>query len=146
MHTSTQCQLIIEYSLIYYLLGIVGLNNIKSNDYCNIVLQGLSHISPIRNYFLLESNTCLSNTVGEADRLLVRFGELIRKLWNCRNFKAHVSPHEMPQAVVLGSSKKFQVTPQSDPLTFSRGSSILSTNRSRVTRKNRSSVKCFRMP
>ena len=26
-----------------------------------------------------------------------RFGELIRKIWNPRNFKAHVSPHEMLQ-------------------------------------------------
>ena len=26
-----------------------------------------------------------------------RFGELLRKLWNPRNFKAHVSPHEMLQ-------------------------------------------------
>ena len=101
-----------------YLPGIVGLNNIKSNDYCNVVLQALSHVSPIRNYFLLESNTCQSPTAGEADRLLVRFGELIRKLWNCRNFKAHVSPHEMLQAVVLGSDKKFQITQQSDPIDF----------------------------
>ena len=41
-----------------------------------------------------------------------RFGELIRKLWNVKNFKAHVSPHEMLQAVVLCSKKKFQITEQ----------------------------------
>lgn len=41
-----------------------------------------------------------------------RFGELIRKLWNPRNFKTHVSPHEMLQAVVLCSKKKFQITKQ----------------------------------
>ncbi|KAG8224993.1 hypothetical protein J437_LFUL006004 [Ladona fulva] len=63
-----------------YLPGIVGLNNIKANDYCNVILQ--------------------------------RFGELMRKLWNPRNFKAHVSPHEMLQAVVLWSRKKFQFTEQ----------------------------------
>lgn len=30
-------------------------------------------------------------------RTVNRFGELIRKIWNPRNFKAHVSPHEMLQ-------------------------------------------------
>lgn len=44
--------------------------------------------------------------------IVQRFGELIRKLWNPRNFKAHVSPHEMLQSVVLCSKKKFQITEQ----------------------------------
>lgn len=47
-----------------------------------------------------------------------RFGELMRKIWNPRNFKAHVSPHEMLQAVVLWSSKQFQITQQGDPIDF----------------------------
>lgn len=46
--------------------------------------------------------------------LVQRFGELMRKLWNPRNFKAHVSPHEMLQAVVLCSKKKFQITKQGE--------------------------------
>lgn len=50
---------------------------------------------------------------GDSSYLLVqRFGELMRKLWNPRNFKAHVSPHEMLQAVVLWSKKRFQFTEQ----------------------------------
>ena len=38
-----------------------------------------------------------------------RFGELLRKLWNPRNFKAHVSPHEMLQvcAVLLYCIRKY---------------------------------------
>lgn len=47
-----------------------------------------------------------------------RFGELMRKMWNPRNFKAHVSPHEMLQAVVLWSNKRFQITHQGDPIDF----------------------------
>ncbi|XP_055319330.1 U4/U6.U5 tri-snRNP-associated protein 2 [Sitodiplosis mosellana] len=47
-----------------------------------------------------------------------RFGELMRKMWNPRNFKAHVSPHEMLQAVVLWSNKQFQITQQGDPIDF----------------------------
>lgn len=56
--------------------------------------------------------------------LVQRFGELMRKLWNPRNFKAHVSPHEMLQAVVLCSKKNFQITKQ--------GNSLVATNLSTV--------------
>ncbi|EEC02862.1 ubiquitin specific peptidase, putative [Ixodes scapularis] len=110
-----------------YLPGIVGLNNIKANDYCNVVLQAsaaglaaLSHVPPLRNYFLREENyAALKRPPGDITSLIVqRFGELIRKLWNPRNFKAHVSPHEMLQAVVLCSKKRFQITEQGDPIDF----------------------------
>ncbi|XP_059163825.1 U4/U6.U5 tri-snRNP-associated protein 2-like [Physella acuta] len=103
-----------------YLPGIVGLNNIKANDYCNVVLQSLSHVGPLRNYFLKEDNyKKMKRPPGDIAFILVqRFGELIRKLWNPSNFKAHVSPHEMLQAVVLCSKKKFQITEQGDPIDF----------------------------
>lgn len=97
-----------------YLPGIVGLNNIKANDYCNVILQALSNVTPLRDYFLDEKNYAkIKRPPGDSMFLLVqRFGELMRKLWNPRNFKAHVSPHEMLQAVVLWSGKKFQFTEQ----------------------------------
>ncbi|KAL7021400.1 hypothetical protein ACKWTF_011857 [Chironomus riparius] len=100
--------------------GIVGLNNIKANDYCNVVLQALSHVGPIRDYFLNElSYAKIKRSSGDSPFAIVqRFGELMRKLWNPRNFKAHVSPHEMLQAVVLWSNKKFQIIEQSDPIDF----------------------------
>jgi len=103
-----------------YRPGIVGLNNIKANDYCNVVLQALSHVVPLRDYFLREENYInIKRPPGDNNVVLVqRFGELIRKLWNPRNFKAHVSPHEMLQAVVLCSKKKFQITSQGDPVEF----------------------------
>lgn len=103
-----------------YLPGIVGLNNIKANDYCNVILQALSHVTPLRDYFLREINYArVKRPPGDSSFLLVqRFGELMRKLWNPRNFKAHVSPHEMLQAVVLWSRKKFQFTEQGDPIDF----------------------------
>lgn len=50
--------------------------------------------------------------------LVQRFGELMRKLWNPRNFKAHVSPHEMLQAVVLCSKKNFQITKQGNAVLY----------------------------
>jgi len=101
-----------------YLPGIVGLNNIKANDYCNVLLQALSNVPPLRNYFLREeSYSHIKRPPGDIMILLSqRFGELIRKLWNPRNFKAHVSPHEMLQSIVLCSKKRFQITKQGDPL------------------------------
>ncbi|CAG0914634.1 unnamed protein product [Notodromas monacha] len=103
-----------------YLPGIVGLNNIKANDYCNVVLQAMSHVQPVRDYFLREDNYAAVNKVpGDIlPTLSQRFGELLRKLWNPRNFKAHVSPHEMLQAVVLCSKKRFQITQQGDAVAF----------------------------
>ncbi|XP_049885768.1 U4/U6.U5 tri-snRNP-associated protein 2 [Pectinophora gossypiella] len=103
-----------------YMPGIVGLNNIKANDYCNVILQCLSQVRPLRNYFLREENYAdVKRPPGDSIFLLVqRFGELLRKLWNPRAFKAHVSPHEMLQAVVLWSKKKFQFIKQSDPIDF----------------------------
>lgn len=94
----------------------MGLNNIKANDYCNVILQALSNVTPLRDYFLDEKNYAkVKRPPGDSVFLLVqRFGELMRKLWNPRNFKAHVSPHEMLQAVVLWSGKKFQFTEQGE--------------------------------
>lgn len=34
-----------------YSPGIVGMNNIKANDYCNVILQALSHVTPLRDFF-----------------------------------------------------------------------------------------------
>jgi len=39
-----------------YLPGVMGLNNIKANDYCNVVLQALCHVKPLRDYFLREES------------------------------------------------------------------------------------------
>lgn len=56
---------------------------------------------------------------GDQSFILVqRFGELVRKLWNPRNFKSHVSPHEMCQAAVKTSKKKFQITEQGNSIDF----------------------------
>lgn len=41
---------------VKYLPGVVGMNNIKANDFMNVVLQALAHVKPIRNYFLMVSN------------------------------------------------------------------------------------------
>jgi len=96
-----------------YLPGFVGLNNIKANDYVNVIIQALIHIPPIRNYFIL--NTTESNT---SSQLVERFGALVRKMWNPRAFKGQVSPHELLQEISNASEKRYKLTEQSDPIEF----------------------------
>ncbi|WZH44544.1 Ubiquitin thiolesterase [Fusarium acuminatum] len=94
-----------------YIPGFVGMNNIKDNDYLNVVVQALAHVAPLRNFLLLED---FSNKT----ELVKRCSILVRKIWNPRAFKAHVSPHELLQEISLRSNKRFTLTAQSDPVDF----------------------------
>ncbi|KAJ9205486.1 hypothetical protein DTO164E3_1464 [Paecilomyces variotii] len=96
-----------------YRPGFVGMNNIKANDYLNVVVQVLAHVTPIRNFFLLHEFP-----VPGTPQLSLRFSTLVRKLWNPKAFKSHVSPHELLQEIALRSSKRFTLTHQSDPVEF----------------------------
>lgn len=96
-----------------YTPGFVGMNNIKENDYLNVVVQALAHVSPLRNFFLLEDFSSRPNS-----ELVKRWSILVRKIWNARAFKAHVSPHELLQEISLRSNKRFNLTEQSDPVEF----------------------------
>ncbi|KIW71956.1 hypothetical protein PV04_00182 [Phialophora macrospora] len=93
-----------------YRPGFIGMNNIKANDYLNVVVQTLAHITPLRDFFLLQQFPLT------AAQLPVRFSTLVRKLWNPRAFRSHVSPHELLQEIALRSSKRFTLTQQSDPV------------------------------
>lgn len=95
-----------------YRPGFMGMNNIKANDYLNVVVQTLAHIAPLRNFFLLHTFPLTT------PQLPVRTSTLIRKLWNSKAFRSHVSPHELLQEIALRSSKRFTLTHQSDPVEF----------------------------
>ncbi|KAJ9645286.1 Ubiquitin carboxyl-terminal hydrolase 10 [Coniosporium apollinis] len=94
-----------------YIPGFVGMNNIKANDYFNVVCHALAHVPPLRNFFMLED-------LSTRPQLAQRFSILVRKIWNPRAFKSHVSPHELLQEIALLSSKRFTLTTQSDPVDF----------------------------
>ncbi|KAH6581994.1 hypothetical protein BASA61_008741 [Batrachochytrium salamandrivorans] len=94
-----------------YLPGFVGLNNIKENDYINVIVQSFSHVGLIRDYFLLQKYTGSSELVS-------RFGLLLRKMWSSRAFKGQVSPHELIQEISNASSKRFKLGEQADPAQF----------------------------
>jgi U4/U6.U5 tri-snRNP-associated protein 2 len=38
-----------------YRPGFVGMNNIKQNDYLNVIVQSLAHVAPLRNFLILEN-------------------------------------------------------------------------------------------
>ncbi|EGT37223.1 hypothetical protein CAEBREN_03753 [Caenorhabditis brenneri] len=115
-----QARMVRAYDDSTYFPGVVGLNNIKANDYCNVILHALSAVRPLRNWFLNEKNyLAIKRPPGDKLTLLPqRFGELIRKLWNPRALRTHVSPHEMLQAVVVCSKKRFQFIKQNDAHEF----------------------------
>ncbi|KAJ5501384.1 hypothetical protein LT330_001058 [Penicillium expansum] len=96
-----------------YRPGFVGMNNIKANDYVNVVAQLLAHVLPIRNFFLLHDFP----TPGTPE-IILRFSTLVRKLWNPKAFRSHVSPHELLQEIAVRSSKRFTLTNQADPVDF----------------------------
>jgi len=77
---------------VSYLPGFIGLNNLKSTDCVNVILHALSHVTPIRDFFLVSSNYAHSSSV-----LVHKFGECIRKLWSKNNFKSIFSPQELIQ-------------------------------------------------
>ena len=87
------------------------MNNIKENDYFNVIIQMLSHVSPLRNFLMLED-------LSGRSELIQRFSTLVRKIWNTKAFKTHVSPHELLQQVSRQSNKRFDLLNQSDPVEF----------------------------
>lgn len=87
------------------------MNNIKANDYFNVTIQAIAHIPPLRNFFMLEDLT-------QRTELVQRYSVLVRKIWNTRAFKTHVSPHELLQQISRQSNKRFDLLQQSDPVDF----------------------------
>eukprot|EP01133_Synstelium_polycarpum_P014926 gene14926-17650_t len=92
--------------------GIVGLNNTKSQSYINVVVQALARVPPVRNFLMS------SDLPSRTSRLVANFGELMRKIWNPRNFKGQVSPHELIQAIQNASNRRYTLAVESDPLEF----------------------------
>ena len=78
-----------------YIPGAMGMNVIGNGDYVNVVVQALSHVVPIRNFFLVPKNYAYSS-----NPLVHAFGILIRKLWSRWRFKCNVSPHEVLLSVL----------------------------------------------
>ncbi|PVU93790.1 hypothetical protein BB561_003047 [Smittium simulii] len=126
-----------------YRPGFIGLNNIKSNDYINVIIQLLAHVPPIRDMLLMlpnnfnnsssnlsterNKNTTLNQSdkkifkqkqknlvYDECTELVKRLSILVRKIWFPNAFKSHVSPHELIQEISNRSNKAFKLSAQGD--------------------------------
>jgi hypothetical protein len=94
---------------VSYLPGFVGLNNLKPTDYVNVVLQSLSHVAPLREFFLGYAMSAEGGRDEIESALVRKYGELICKQWSSRNFKSSISPHEVIQAISTASAKRFHM-------------------------------------
>ncbi|WVF66992.1 hypothetical protein IAT40_001735 [Kwoniella sp. CBS 6097] len=100
-----------------YRPGYIGINNIKRNDYANVILQLLLHVPPVRTFLLNPDQPELQDE-RKPTELVKRLATLARRLWNPRLFKAQISPHEFMQEVTKRSNGKFKSTEQGDPVEF----------------------------
>ncbi|KAJ3345137.1 hypothetical protein HDU83_004388 [Entophlyctis luteolus] len=113
-----------------YLPGFVGLNNIKANDYINVIIQALAHVKPLRNFLMNDEEIDVVNGIickaklmpngmrKKSSELANRFAAIVRKMWNPKAFKGQVSPHELLQEITNASGRQFSLTAQSDPAEF----------------------------
>jgi U4/U6.U5 tri-snRNP-associated protein 2 len=106
---STNSKLYQDFFGVTYSPGFIGLNNLGQSDYINVTIQMLSHIPPLRDFFLLPENYsyCTSPLVRS-------FGELMRQLWSNARFRAFISPIEFTIQVSISSNMKFTVQKSSD--------------------------------
>lgn len=94
-----------------YIPGCIGLNNIKASDYENVVVQCICQVIPLRNFLLAYEPP----KERKKDPVLSSLAETVRKMYNPRNFKGLVSPHEFYQSIGRASGKKFY-DKQQDPV------------------------------
>lgn len=100
-----------------YLPGYIGLNNIRHNDYMNVIIHLLLHVQPIRDFFL-DPRTPQLKEENKPTELIKRFSLLAKRIWNPKLFKGQASPHEFLQEVSKRSEGKFKITEQGDPVAF----------------------------
>ncbi|KAJ3334342.1 hypothetical protein HDU76_000035 [Blyttiomyces sp. JEL0837] len=87
-----------------YLPGFVGLNNIKANDYVNVIIQALAHIKPLRDVFLT-ADVKLTTELGNCG-----IHALSKDKCHLMNF--------FRQEIANASAKKFRLSEQSDAIDF----------------------------
>lgn len=103
-----------------FIPGTIAINTLTDTSYINCVIQSLSKVVPMRNFLLQPQNYEDKCRSGPNAVLISRFGELLRKIWNPRNFRGHVSPHEFVQAVSDASDKQYRIGKRADALDFLR--------------------------
>lgn len=93
-----------------YIVGCMGLNNLKATDYINASVQILARIPELRDFLLLNE---MANT-----HLAKEIGLVFRRMWNGNSFKASISPHSLVKEITELSKGKFKVRERSDAQIF----------------------------
>ena len=79
----------VKVFLLFLFIYFLKQNNHIKNSRCKSAFRtntiGASNVHFYSSVYSMSFNCCS----------LQRFGELVRKMWNMRNFKSHVSPHEV---------------------------------------------------
>lgn len=104
-----------------YTQGFIGLNNIKHNDWFNVIIQCISHITPIRNTLMKlysEYDTYSITQRNKITTLLYTISELICKLYNPCLFKSHVTPLELLYYINQRSNNMFNINIVYDTIQF----------------------------
>ena len=101
-----------------FIPGYIGLNNVKKNDYFNVIIQAFSHLEKIRNFFLMFNNNKHFDEKYYLEVFIKRLSELNKKIWNKNNFKDHVNPIEILQILPKISNQQFTLNKQSDVVPF----------------------------
>ncbi|GIX63198.1 ubiquitin specific protease 39 isoform 2, putative [Babesia caballi] len=94
-----------------FIPGCVGLNNLKNTDYFNVVIQAICSVASLRNYLLLLE----TEKIQPPDHVITSLVELVRKIFNPKNFKGIVSPHEFLQTVGVASKGVYKIGNHGDP-------------------------------
>jgi U4/U6.U5 tri-snRNP-associated protein 2 len=65
-----------------YLPGFIGMNNLHQTDFINTCVMALAQVPPIRDFFLRKRNYQKTES-----NLVIRFGDLISKIWSRGNYR-----------------------------------------------------------
>jgi U4/U6.U5 tri-snRNP-associated protein 2 len=84
----------------------------------NVILQALAHVVPVRDFFLQPHKYEEKVERSPQGPLVLRFGEVVRRLWSKDNFKSTVSPHDFLQEAASASKKHFRIGKQGDAIEF----------------------------
>lgn len=102
-----------------YKVGYIGLDNLSNNDYSNVVLQLISHITPLRDFYIkMTYQPNVKDLVDLKCPLNSKFGLLCRKIWSKYLFKNHVSPHDVLQYISIKTKNQFAINMQTSPKRF----------------------------
>lgn len=70
----------------------------------------MNKVQKVRDWCLVDLNTQKNLSLSSPKQLLLaKFSDLMKKVWNPKNFKGHVSPHELLQAISEASNKRFKI-------------------------------------